>query len=151
LERAVKATFLYKFVPFVGWPAGAFETPESPVNICVAGDDPFGPLLDETLAGQTAGVRQFALHRLEAVPDEGTCHVMFVSGTMTEAILDAVRGRPVLTVTDAATDGDAIGIIHFIEENERVGFDIDMVEAANNNVSISARLLALARTVRTPE
>src|SRR6185369_14635060 len=39
LEPSIKATFLYKFVPFVEWPADAFDTPTAPVNICVFGND----------------------------------------------------------------------------------------------------------------
>src|ERR1700756_4784994 len=46
LEYAVKAAYLYKFTPFVEWPASAFAGPGSPFNVCVLGDDPFGPALD---------------------------------------------------------------------------------------------------------
>ena len=35
LEYAVKANFLYKFGPFVDWPATAFATPSSPFTICL--------------------------------------------------------------------------------------------------------------------
>src|SRR5689334_7477550 len=44
LEYQVKAAYLAKFVPFVEWPPAALA-PGAPVNLCVAGDDPFGPAL----------------------------------------------------------------------------------------------------------
>jgi len=50
LETAVKATYLYKFAPFVTWP----QRP-GPFVICVVGRDPFGPVLDQAVAGQRAG------------------------------------------------------------------------------------------------
>lgn len=52
LERAVKATYLWKFAPFVEWPANAFKSPDSPFVICVLGGNPFGNFLDEAVAGQ---------------------------------------------------------------------------------------------------
>ncbi|MGH6971763.1 MAG: YfiR family protein, partial [Caulobacteraceae bacterium] len=42
LEYAVKATFLYKFGPFVAWPTATFASPRSPFAVCVFGEDPFG-------------------------------------------------------------------------------------------------------------
>src|SRR3546814_1608149 len=45
LERAVKASFLFKFVPFVDWPANAFGSATAPFQICLNGQDPFGSVL----------------------------------------------------------------------------------------------------------
>jgi hypothetical protein len=33
LERAIKATYLWKFAPFVEWPASVFKSPDSPFVI----------------------------------------------------------------------------------------------------------------------
>ena len=49
-EFQVKAAYLYKFAPFVDWPANAFPSPASPLVLCVAGEDPFGPMLDRAVA-----------------------------------------------------------------------------------------------------
>src|SRR5437868_13044534 len=38
-EYAIKATYLYKFGPFVRWPDNAFAAAASPFNICLAGSD----------------------------------------------------------------------------------------------------------------
>ena len=64
LELAVKATYLYKFAPFVEWPASAFDSPTAPLVLCVVGDDPFGDLLDRAVSGQHAGKHPIALRRL---------------------------------------------------------------------------------------
>ena len=61
LERAIKATYLYKFGPFVEWPNGAFSSPVAPLNICIVGNDPFGAILDQAVAGQRVAEHPIAL------------------------------------------------------------------------------------------
>ncbi len=51
-EYELKAAFLYNFAKFVDWPPEALESSVSAVRVCVLGDDPFGAVLDQTLAGQ---------------------------------------------------------------------------------------------------
>jgi len=147
LERAVKATFLYKFVPFVEWPQNAFASDDAPVEICVIGPDPFGEILDEAVADQTIAGRPVEVQRLDSEFAPADCHVAFVSGAVANGVLENFSGRPVLTVTDSAEGAEATGIIHFVVEGERVRFDIDAAEANEHGLSISARLLALARMV----
>ena len=61
LEYAVKAAYLYKFAPFVEWPAAAFASPSSPFQLCILGRDPFGAQLDHDVAGQRGLGRQARL------------------------------------------------------------------------------------------
>lgn len=150
LELAVKATFLYKFAPFVTWPAEAFDTPSSPFRLCVVGTDPFGALLDDAVRGQTVMSRPIALRRLASVDRQSGCHAVFVSGSAVQSAAEALRAvdrTATLTVTDA-TLGPHRGIVHFVITNDRVTFDIDNAAAARNRLSISSKLLALARNVR---
>ena len=67
LEYAVKGTYLYKFGAFVEWPAAAFEGPDGAVTLCIVGRDPFGPALDQAIAGQRIGPRPVRLRRLRAL------------------------------------------------------------------------------------
>src|SRR4051794_27981903 len=48
-EYKIKAVYLYNFVQYVDWPAGAFADEKSPLIIGVLGNDPFGKILDETV------------------------------------------------------------------------------------------------------
>ena len=151
LEYAIKATFLYKFVPFVVWPAGTFGADGAAVNICVvAGADPFGATLDEALAGQQIDGRVFAARRLANATADAGCHVAYIAGSpaLVRQSLDAFAGQPVLTVTDSEVGADT-GIVHFVIVDNRVRFEIDLTAAARNGLTISSRLLALAIFVRT--
>jgi hypothetical protein len=147
LEYAVKATFLYKFAPFVDWPPATFGDANIPFVVCIVGADPFGDATERTMDGLRIGTHPLVLRRLATADARSGCHVMFVAGSPAQPVsqaLDAVRGTPTLTVTDAAQPG---GIIQFVMVNDRVNFDIDANAAAANHLTISSKLLALAHTV----
>jgi len=146
LESGIKATYLYKFAPFVDWPAGAFASPDAPVTICVAGSDPFGPSLDQVAGRERVGGRGIAVKHLASVGSGSGCHIAYLGGSAEQPVgqsLAALRGQPVLTVTDGAESG-AHGIISFIVVDGRVRFQIDNAMAEENHIVISSKLLSLA-------
>ncbi len=148
LETAVKATYLYKFAPFVDWPATAFASSASPFNICVLGADPFGAALDTAVSGQRLDAHPVTVVRLQKLDAGSRCHILYLGAGRAQAQQDAigsVRGKPVLTVSDQAGAG---AIIRFVIKDNRVRFDIDNAAAAANGVTISSRLLALANSVK---
>ena len=146
LENAVKATFLYKFALYVEWPATAFANAASPLSLCIAGDDPFGAALDGAVNGQRINGRDIAVRRIKTAGPETGCHILFVGGNDAQT-LTAVRGSPVLTVTDNR-DAGAAGIINFVVKDNHVRFTIDDASAAQNNLVISSKLLSLALDVK---
>jgi hypothetical protein len=150
-EFQVKAVYLYKFAPFVDWPANAFPSPASPLVLCVAGEDPFGPMLDRAVAGQKIGTHPIQVRRLGRAEKPAGCHILYLGGSKAEAIADAlagVRGAPVLTVTDGAVAGDDRGVIHFVVKDRTIRFEIDDSAAAKNGLTISSKLLSLAVAVK---
>jgi hypothetical protein len=147
----VKATYLVKIQPFISWPATSFPNPGSPFTICVAGQDPFGSLLDRAVAGLTFQNRPIMVRRLPAGAGATGCQILFVASPDPQIVrqtLAAVRGQPVLTVTDAAADADAQGIINFLVIDDRVRFTIDDDAAEQSGLDISSKLLSLAVSVR---
>ncbi len=150
LEYAVKATFVYKFAAFVDWPPAAFGASASPFELCVVGNDPVAQIIDSVAAGQIAGDRPVTVRHLAAVARDSGCHILYVAfnGLPAEEALDAVRSAPVLTITDSVHGGPAHGIISFVVQANRVRFDIDDAAAAESGLSISSKLLSLARAVR---
>lgn len=149
LEYPVKAAFLAKFGSFVEWPAGAFATPASPLQLCVLGDDPFGAVLDKAVGGQQAGGRAIEVRRQKALRPDTECHIVYIApseASRLAQIAEALRGNDVLTVSDVK--GTATGIINFVVKDERVRFDIDDEAAAQNRLAISSKLLAVALNVK---
>src|SRR3546814_12381719 len=88
--------------------------------------------------------------RLATAQMASSCHLALGSCAArrsTSRLLQARRGRSVLTVTDAQ-DGSARGMIHFTLADGRVGFHVDAAAAARRRLSISSRLLGIALSVR---
>jgi hypothetical protein len=151
-ESAIKAAFLYKFGFFVKWPQAAFAANDSPINLCIVGDDPFGSLLDDTIKGQKIGERTIVVHRMNAVAPDSGCHIAYIANsadTHSSRLLATLRGRDVLTVTDARTGEGDVGIINFVIKDNRVRFDIDEDAAASGGLVISSRLLEVALEVKS--
>jgi hypothetical protein len=141
LELAVKATYLTKFAAFVEWPPAG-----PPPQICVAGDDPFGAVLDQAVRGQTIDGKPATVVRLEKVEKGAPCAVLFLSPSRRQPVgeaLEHVKGTAVLTVTDRAPDGER-GMIDFVLKDNRVRFRIDAAEAEQSGLTISSKLLSLA-------
>jgi hypothetical protein len=152
-EYEVKAAFLYNFARFVEWPAAALHDPGAPFVIAILGRDPFGSILDETVAGKTVAGRPIEVHRVPRVDDCRNAQIVYVSPSEhlnTAAILKALERPGVLTVGD--TDGFAQqgGAINFTVQARRVRFEINPSVAEQAGLKMSSQLLKLATLVAGP-
>jgi hypothetical protein len=150
-EYVLKAAFLYKFGLFVEWPDSAFASPDSPIDLCVAGQDPFGESLDKVASGERINGRNVVIRRLKTVRRDSGCHILYFDGSDSQQaaqIIETVRGSGVLTVSDARKSGSTTGIIDFVISDNRVRFDIDDEAAAQNGLGISSKLMSLALNVK---
>lgn len=149
-EYQVKAVYLYNFGQFVEWPPDSFGTPDEPFVIGVFGADPFGSTLDEVVRGETLGSRPIVVRRFRKVADIGPCHILFVGrddANHLRAVVDAVRGRHVLTVTDADGAERDGAIVVLFNQNNRIRMRINLGEARANQLVISSKLLRPAEVI----
>ncbi len=150
-EFSVKAAYLYKFGGFVEWPETVFASAASPTKLCLLGDDPFGQILDKVVDGQRIADHPVVVERLKAVMPKSGCQILYISDRddhKISAALEAVRGENVLTITDGARTPQTTGIINFVIAENRVRFEIDDQAASVNGVTISSKLLDLARSAK---
>lgn len=151
-EYQVKAVFLFNFTQFVDWPDSAFEEPDAPLIIGVLGNDPFGAVLDEIVAGETVRGRPLAVRRYESVTETDGCHILFINlPTMSElsGALERLRMRNVLTVGDAREFASAGGVIEFMSVDNRIRLRVNLDAAKQANLAISSKLLRPATIVKT--
>jgi hypothetical protein len=149
-EYEVKAAFLYNFTRFIEWPTDAFEGPQTPMVIGILGEDPFGPALDDIIAGKKVGGRDVVVRRLHRDQDRRGCHLLFISASEKKhlpEILLGLRGSTVVTVSEIDRFIYSGGTINLLVENSRVRFEVNLDAAARARAKISAKLLALARGV----
>lgn len=147
LEYAVKGAFLYKLAAFVEWPSSAFDDPAGSLRLCVVGTNPFGEQLAQLTAGQRIGNYPIQVRRLGALDRPAGCHILYIGNADALAVsrtIQGVRGKPVLTVTDARFEDSTRGIIHFVLRDNRVRFEVDSDAAARNGMRLSSKLTSLA-------
>jgi hypothetical protein len=152
-EHEIKAVFLLNFSQFVDWPEGTFATTNSPIVVGILGDDPFGAALDQAAAGERPQGRPLVILRGRRLEDVAGCHVLLVSRSENAKVGQILRGlqnKPVLTVGETEPFRQAGGMITFVLQSNRVGFDIDDVMARRAKLVVSAKLLKAARNVRCP-
>lgn len=150
-EYQVKAAFLYKFIKFTDWPTNAFAAPESPIVIGIVGEDPFGQTIDDLVRDEVVGVRPLIIKRLNSDGDLSGCHVLFVSPLEKDraSILNRVKGLSILTVSDAPGFAEQGGMVTLVLANKRVSPEINQTVAEAAGLRISAKLLKLARLVKS--
>lgn len=149
-EYTVKAAFLYHFGQFVDWPAQAFRSADAPLTYCILGDDPFQGAIELALSGKRIGSHPTQIRHLTEVREAGVCQVLFVNAAGEKPIaeaLDTLKGAPVLTVGESAHFAQEGGMIGFLLEDNKIGFEINLDAAEHAKLKISARLLALAKKV----
>lgn len=148
-EYQVKAVFLFNFGHFVEWPRESGNG-NQPFAICVVGADPFGQTLDDVVRGESVGSRALVVRRLRSTNEIEGCDIVFVSRGNENLLQDtvaAVRGRGVLTVTDAEGAEREGAIIVLFKEKNRIRMRIDLAAARENGLVISSKLLRPAEVV----
>jgi hypothetical protein len=149
-ENRVKALFVINFAKYVEWPSKAFTSTNSDFVIGVLGESRFGEDLNKAAEGKTIGGRPISILKLRKAEEILACQIVFVSSSekahLTE-ILQAVRSRPVLTVSDIESFAQQGGIIGFLRKDDRIRLEIDLAPAEAAGLQLSAKLLSVADAV----
>jgi hypothetical protein len=147
----VKAAYLYNFGHFVEWPANVASAQNEPFTVCVLGQDPFGPVLDTTLAGETIAGKRVAAKRISTLDEAGSCQILFLSSAeeaRLNSIIKALSKQAVLTVSDMPEFAKRGGMLQFVLEGKRVRFEVNLAAVQHAGLSLSSELLKVATTVR---
>jgi hypothetical protein len=150
-EYEVKAAFLYNFTRFVEWPPESLGDADEPFVIAVLGRDPFGPVLDGTVAGKTVAGHRIEVRRAARVDDARDAQIVFVCASeraSAPAILKALERPGVLIVGDSDGFADCGGTINFVLQERRVRFEINPASVEQARLKMSSQLLKLATLVR---
>jgi hypothetical protein len=155
-QYQVEAAFLYHFCKYVTWPARAFAGPQDPIVIGVLGEDPFGNELSETIAREKpVQGRPLRLVRGRNVAEVGRCHILFISASEQSRLATHIAALQrassiALTVGESEDFLTAGGMVRFVVEKNKVRFDINAPAAERAGLTISSKLLSLARNTRGP-
>src|SRR5438132_3828388 len=145
-EYEIKAAYLYNFIKYVDWPSYG-----DTITIGVLGGNPFGTAL-APLNGKIVKGRRLLIKELDSVRDAQKCQIIFVSSSeksRLQEIFENLKSSRVLTVGETQGFASSGGIINFVEENNKVRFEINAEAARRTGLNISSELLKLAKLVKS--
>lgn len=137
-ESELKAAFLYNFLLFTEWPGESRE-----YRLCIF--DAQGAL-SGSLVGRSVRGRPLSV---QTNPPPGTwrdCHAMYLPAADTHReAWQAAAGLPILTVSEGS---DSPGMLRLFVEGGRMRFAADIDSARAAGLTLSSKLLRLARMTR---
>jgi YfiR/HmsC-like len=149
-EYELKAAFLFNFAKFIEWPPGAFLDPKSPMILCTFHDDAFGVVLDEIVRAKAINGREIVVRQMKKAEALTACQVVFVGTAENKRLpelLEGLRGSTTLFVSDIPGSAERGGGIEFYLEDNKMRFSINVDAVQRAHLSISSKLLTLARIV----
>lgn len=146
----VEAVFLFNFSQFVDWPPQAFPEPDSPIVIGVLGSDPFDGTLDDVVRGEMVKGRPLVVRRFQHIEQLTDCHILFISRSerpRLEPIVQMLKGRSILTVSDLDEFANDGGIIGFVLMDNKIRLRVNLEAAKEAGLTLSSKLLRPAQIV----
>jgi hypothetical protein len=148
-QPALKAAFLYNFAKFAEWPVD--QGSSGPLTLCVLDDSAVEDALAQLVGNGMVNGRTVAVLRGTRSGALRGCHLLYLGDTHpgpAAAILDELKGVPVLIVGDGDQFARSGGMVGLFVEDGRMRFAVNPDAAQRSGVRLSSRLLALAKLVK---
>jgi len=149
-EYELKAAFLYNFAKFVQWPEGSAAAGNPDIRVCVLGSPERAEIVVAVMEGKEVEGRALNVQRLTSLEEVRGCNILFVArdaGASPGAVAGAVGSDGTLTVGETPGFARRGGIVNFVKEGNKVRFEINQAAARRADLSISSKLLRLAKLV----
>jgi len=147
---AMKAAFLYNFAKFAQWPADALP-PGQPLVLCVLDDHEVADALEQMVRAQIVEGHALTLRVVSADGPIRSCHLLYAGGPDSKQaaqLMNTLTGAAVFSVGDRDRFAERGGVAQFFVENDRMRFAINTVAAQRARITLSSKLLSLAKIVK---
>ncbi|MFA7236604.1 MAG: YfiR family protein [Phycisphaeraceae bacterium] len=166
----VKAAFILNFVKLTAWPDKAFADSASPLVVVIVGGDVTDTSIDDVVNGLRIHEREISLRRLLPPPRERyrdaddykqawniaidtlrKSHIVIFSAdacSQTDVAIARMNSRATLTIGDGPDFPKTDTMIALVEEDGRIVFYANSKSIQRSDLTLSSRLLRLARTVK---
>ena len=149
-EWQIKSAFIYNFTKFVEWPPAAFDTASQPIVIGVLGEQSLAEQLAAVVAGRNVNGRSIEVRPVRTAAEARATQLLFVTAAQ-ESRFAAMRSEltdsPVLTVGETPSFS-VTGAIGFVQDGEKLRFEINVDIAERAHLKISSQLQKLAAAIR---
>lgn len=149
-EAELKAELIERFIRFVDWDDA--DLPQNDFLVCVYGDSPVTPHLEKIAKKRKVKNRRTRVDTIDKIDELASCQVVLIAGTDKKrltAVLGRAEGHPILTITDAPGAAAMGAIINFYRDSKHIKYEINARAGEDSDLVLRAKLLRLARIVRT--
>ena len=147
LELRVKLALLVNFARYVSWPADKLPAGDSPIELCILGEDAWDDAIAQAATNRQVGAHPLTLTRVRDARALGRCHVAYVEDpAVAGTVLAATEGRRVLTVYEG-DHTQTQGIVRLYVEDRHIRFEVNLAQAGREKLNVAARLLDLGHVV----
>jgi hypothetical protein len=150
-EHQIKAAYLYQLGRYVEWPSKSFANSKSPFAIGLLEHDPLAPYLEQIARVKKIQDRPIRIRSYSSTANVRACQILYLPASLTpEAQTELIRKmarRGVLLVGDSDGFIDRGGTMQFAVEDNRIRLVISRKAAERARLTISAKLLQVARVV----
>lgn len=143
----IKAGFIYNFAMATKWLAED-PNPNAPLVFGILGEDPSQGEFALLQGAKVGTNRTLAVKLCKDLTEAKECHMLFISGSEKSnmpTLLDEMKDLPVLTITDAEVGARSRGIIHFVQEKDKLRFEVSVAAAERAKLKISSQVLKVAK------
>lgn len=147
-EYTMKAAYLYNFAQLTDWPSLS-ATGRETFNLCIHGQDEVAVAL-EAMRGRVIAGHPLKSVRLSDPSEARQCDLVYIGesdGPRGNHLMEAVRGSPVLTVTDDPRVARYGAMLLIVQEGRRLTFNVNLDAARQSQIKFSSKLLRLANRV----
>lgn len=150
-EYPLKALFLFNFASYVEWPPTAVAGENRPFVIGILGSAPLEDTLREIAATKLINGRRIVLEHFASAAALRECQILFIGREVSpqerQLAVEKLWHQPVLIVGESEGFAQHGAVVNFFVENNKIRFEINVDAAREQRLTISSKLLALARIV----
>jgi hypothetical protein len=148
-DYQVKAQYLIKFIQYTGWPRDAFGSNQTAAIIGVLGNDHLVEEL-ERYAADAGRARPLVVRKVSTLREAEKCQLVFIANGESDSEaewLEALSGKPILTVGDSKWTIKRGGVVQFVTKDEHVRFEVNLAAGQRQQLKLSGQLLTVAAQV----
>ncbi|MEQ1637122.1 MAG: YfiR family protein [Methylococcales bacterium] len=149
-EYSVRAALAVNFARFTTWPENSLIPTNKNFTLCLVGN----PVLEDafaTLNGKNIGDRFLQVRYLTRFNHLNECQLLYISDLDNNkllSLLNEIKALPILTLGEDDFFVTHGGMVSLQIVDGKVGMTINLNAAKRSNLSISARVLKLAKIIQ---
>lgn len=146
-EYQMKAALVFNFAVFTEWPRAVLAN-GAPLTLCTFSGNELQPSL-ASLNDKSVNGHKIVVKNIAPAASWQACHILVLDGAdrkLWSQNRQSVAAASILTVANES--GIDSAVISLDIENSRIGFDIDVGAARQAHLTLSSKLLRLARSTK---